>query len=170
MQSTVQTLPDVASIRRLPALWEAEVTADFIDENDHMNIRHYLELNSLAVDVLVRGVGIDDDYRAERRLGAFSVEHHLRYYTELRLGDRITVHPQVLARSSRGVHLMSYLLDAERGLVANTLELTYLHVDMDARRSVPMPDDVAEGIDRLLAAHRSLEITAPVCGAMGVRS
>lgn len=170
MQSTVQSLPDVESIRRLPTLREAEVTPDFIDENNHMNIRFYLELNSLAVDALVRSVGIDDAYRAERRLGAFTVEHHLRYYAELRLGDRITVHPQLLACSARGAHMMSYLLDADRGLLANTLEVTYVHVDMDARRSVPMPDDVADGFDRILAQHQALGIVAPVCGAMGVRS
>ena len=162
-------MPALTSVRRLPALLEAEVTPDFIDENNHMNIRFYLELGALGVDALIREIGIDNDYRATRRMGVFTAEHHLNYVSELRLGEKITVHPQMLDRTDKAVHMISYLVNASGEQVANTLELTFVHVDLEARRALPMPDDITAGFDRVLAEHTALGIKAPVCGAMGVR-
>lgn len=161
--------PSLEDVLMLPAALKTTVSPDFIDVNGHMNVRHYLELNVNGTLALVERVGIDDAYRAERRMGAFTVEHHLRYLSELHLGEEVTVHPTVLARSGKAVHMMSYLVDATHGRLANTLELVLVHVDMDTRRPVPMPDDVAAGIDELIAVQERLPWTAPTCGAMGVR-
>ena len=153
----------------LPKLDEAIVEAGFIDSNGHMNIRHYLELDAAATTHLIEDLGIDDSYRAERRLGVFTAEHHLVYLSELYEGDAISVHTRVLARSDKAVHLMAFLLDRSRERLANTLELTLVHVDMDSRRPIPMPPDVASGFDRHIASSDAITWPAPVCGVMGVR-
>jgi acyl-CoA thioester hydrolase len=162
-------VPDIALIRKLPALRETTVTEDFIDVNGHMNILKYLLVNSLAADVVCQQVGIDDDYRARRRMGVFTTEHHLKYFSEMRLGTTMTSHPQVLGRSDKAVHMIVHLLDATHDRLSNTTELVLVHVDLDTRRAVPMPPDVADGFDRLIADHAALGIEAPLCGAIGIR-
>lgn len=162
--------PSFEQVMELPAWVNATVTADFIDQNGHMNIRHYLELDARSTELLCAEIGIDDRYRAERRLGVFTAEHHLRYYSEMQEGEKVSVHARVLARSARVVHMMAFLLDRTHDRLANTLELTLVHVDMDTRRAIPMPDDIADGFDRYIAEDARLRWTAPVCGAMGIRS
>ena len=40
---------------------------------------------------------------------------------------------------------------------------------MAERRAVDIPDDIAAGLDRVIADGDALGWDAPVCGAMGVR-
>ncbi|WP_231985433.1 thioesterase family protein [Mycobacterium sp. E796] len=140
-----------------------------IDANGHMNVVHYLDFGSAAADVLVRGIGIDDIYRAERRLGVFTAEHHLRYYSELVEHDVVDVHARVLDSSARVVHMMSFLVNRSRQQLAGTLEIVLVHVDLDDRRPVAMPADVATGFAEHSAYSSTLKWAAPVCGAMGIR-
>lgn len=162
--------PTAAQVRQLPPLLKATVEPGWIDANGHMNIRHYLELNAKGTIVLCDDrVGIGDTYRAERRMGVFTAEHHLSYYSELHVGEALSVHVRVLDRSDKVVHMMGLLVDDTHDRLANTLELTLVHVDMDTRSATPMPDDVATGLDRFIAESNALAWSAPVCGVMGVR-
>lgn len=162
-------LPTFDQVMDLPALMEGTVMPDFIDVNGHMNIRHYLEYGAKCADVTCRDIGIDDAYRAERRMGVFTVEHHLRYYRELHEGEKFSAHTRVLERSDKAVHLMSLLLDRTHERLSNTLEIVLVHVDMDSRRTQVMPGDVAAGWDRHIGRSAAFDWVAPVCGAMGVR-
>ncbi len=81
--------------------------------------------------------GVDADYIAHRGLSFFTVEHHLRYLAEMRLGDRFTVRPQLLERSEKVLHALSYVLDETHDRLACVLEVSYVHVSMEDRRAVP---------------------------------
>ncbi len=164
----MRSAPDTDVVRTLPICHEAEVTQDFIDVNGHMNITQYLRLGAEAVDLALRAAGMDDDYRQHRRLSCFAVEHHLTYRAEMHLGEKITVHPQLLARSERAAHAMVYLVDATNDRLANTLEVVLVHVDMDTRRAVPFPAEVAANLDAMVERHVAV-LDPPVCGVMGVR-
>ena len=162
--------PTAAQVRQLPARIQATVQPGWIDANGHMNIRHYLELNADGTTVLCDDIlGIDEIYRARRRMGVFTAEHHLTYFNELHLGDRLSVHVRVLERSDKVVHMMGLLVDDTHERLANTLELTLVHVNMDSRRATPMPAEIASGFDRFIEASRALDWEAPICGVMGVR-
>ena len=162
--------PTAAQVRELPALLKATVDPRWIDANGHMNIRHYLELNAEGTTILCDDhLGINDAYRAERRMGVFTAEHHLMYFSELHLGEQLSVHVLVLDRSDKAIHMMGLLVDDTHERLANTLELTLVHVNMDTRSATPMPEEVAAGFDRFIAEGKALDWAAPVCGAMGVR-
>jgi acyl-CoA thioester hydrolase len=162
-------LPSYDDVAAAPVHLEGTVSADFVDANGHMNIRHYLEYGGLAVDALCNDVGIDDAYRADRRSSVFTAEHHLRYASEMLLAEQFTVHALALDRSAKAVHLMAFLLDRTNQRLASTLEAVLVHVDMDTRRPTPIPADVAERWDRHVAVSREMSWQPPVCGAMGVR-
>jgi acyl-CoA thioester hydrolase len=163
------TVPSYDDVLTLPALLEGKVEPEFIDINGHMNIRHYLDYGAMGADVLIRRIGIDGAYRGERRLGVFTAEHHIRYFTEMHEGDTFSTHALVLDRSERAAHLLAIILDRSDEMVSCTVEIVLVHVDMDSRRPVPFPDDIAAGVDQLVAAARQVPWPAPVSGAMGIR-
>lgn len=167
--SMATDLPTVAQIREIPAALTADVTEREIDANGHMNVVYYLRHGIVAADALLRTAGLDDRYRAERGLGLFTTEHHLRYHSELRRGDSLAVHTRVLERSAKAVHMMAFLVDEGRDRLANTLEILLVHVDLNERRSAPIPDDLGAALDDLIAASGKLDWAAPVTGVMGIR-
>jgi len=162
-------LPTYDQVLQLPALLEGSVTPDFIDANGHMNVRHYLDACARGADVLIRGAGIVDAYRNERRLGIFTAEHHIRYFGEMHEGGKFSVHTRFLDRSARAGHLISFLLDRDREALSCTVEITIVHVGMDSRRPVALPEDVAAAFDAAIRASDELSWPAPLCGAMGIR-
>jgi acyl-CoA thioester hydrolase len=161
--------PSAAEVRQLPALLTTRVQPEWIDANGHMNVTYYLQANAAGTEVVCEDVGIDDAYRAERRMGIFTVEHNLRYFSELRLGEPLSVHVRVLERSDKAIHMMGLLVDDENHRLANILELMLVHVDMDTRTSIPIPDDVARGFDSHIQRGRTLNWDAPTYGAMRIR-
>ncbi|MEV3964408.1 thioesterase family protein [Nocardia sp. NPDC050193] len=164
-----QGIPTAQQIREIPPALSAAVTGREIDDNGHMNVVHYLDLGSQAADVLMRELGVDENYRRERRLGVFTAEHHLVYYSELREGDPFSVHVQVLERSDKAMHLMTFLVDDKSDKLSNTLEIMLVHVDLALRRASPLPDDLAAALDRRIAASRALSWPAPTCGSLRIR-
>jgi len=164
----VSELPTYDQIVQLPVRAEEVVPPEFIDENGHMNIRHYFDAASLALWRVSIAAGMDETYHAERGLSLFTVEQHLRYFSEMNLGDRFTVHGRLLERSGKVLHGMSFVLSPGSRALACTFEATYIHVDMTTRRSVEMPDDIADRFDAEIARGDELGWAAPVCGAMGV--
>lgn len=163
------SLPAYDDVLGLPTLIEDTVPPSFIDVNGHMNVRHYLDYGAIGAGVLCDRVGIDDEYRARRRMGVFTAEHHIRYAAEMHEGSRFSVHTRVLDRSGRAAHLLSFILDRDREVLSCTIEILLVHVGMDSRRPIEFPADIAAGLDAEIATGREADWPAPVCGVMGIR-
>jgi acyl-CoA thioester hydrolase len=168
MTSATQ-VPTYEQVLALPPVIETRVAPDYIDYNGHMNVRHYLSYGATGADVVVRDAGIDDAYRAERRMGVFTAEHHIRYYAEMHDDDPFSVHTLFLERSARAGHLLSFILDRRREQLSCSVEIVLVHVDLDTRRSVPFPEDVAAGFDRWIDRDAGRDLPLPLNGAMGLR-
>jgi acyl-CoA thioester hydrolase len=162
-------IPAVDQIDEIPAATEQKVPQEYIDENNHMNIQHYLVLGATALGTRCDELGLGQDYIDSRRLTIFTAEHHLRYYSELLLGQELSVHVRMLERSSKVIHAMSFLVNRSDNLLACTLEVTLVHVGMDTRRPVDFPEDIADRVDAAIKDQSQLPWPAPVCGVMGVR-
>ena len=162
-------IPTYDQISALPAVREGTVEPAFIDENGHMNIGDYFRLTSHALWDDTRAAGFTTSYLTERHMSLFTVEQHIRYFGEMRLGQPFTVHNRFLGRSTRAVHAIAFLLDQGKRQLACTMEATWVHVDMQTRRSADMPEDLATGLDALVQRSEQLDWPAPLSGAMGVR-
>ena len=165
----VSTLPTYDDVMQLPALIEKSVPVDYLDENDHMNIGRYLEIGSVALWNLCIDLGLGPDYIEERRLTTFTVEQHLRYFSELRLGDEMSAHVRLLERSGKAMHSLAFILDRSRQRLAFILEVSIVNVGMDTRRPADFPDDIAATLDKVIVEHGSLGWEPPLCGVMGIR-
>lgn len=144
-------LPSVDRVRTLPAFFEKTVPDDYIDENGHMNVTRYFDLGAWAPWLRIGEIGVDQSYIDQRGMSFFTVEHHIRYLGELRLGDPLSVRAAFVARTDKALHGISFVVDEGRDKIACTMEILYVHVSMESRRSTPIPDDVAAGLDAAIA-------------------
>ncbi len=145
--------PTVAEVLALHTAGETTVPEDHVDENGHLTTGHHFSAASGVVWDLVQERVTGRDYIGRRGMSLFTVEHRLTYLAELRLAERYSVHSALAGRTAKAVHGLALVLDRERDRVACRMEIVYVHVDMDTRRSVPMPDDVAARADAEIARH-----------------
>ncbi len=165
----MNSLPTYDEITQLPALFDQVVPEEFIDDNGHMNIGDYFRLCSHAVWKATIAAGLGETYIDEHQQSMFTVEQHMRYYGELRLGQRFSIHVRLLERSARVLHTMSFVVDQEKQALACTQEATLVHVSMESRASIDLPPAIGEALDLQIDAGDALGWDAPVCGAMGLR-
>jgi hypothetical protein len=92
--------PSVEEVRLLPCLLSQEIPAEFEDINGHVNIQHYLGLYDKAGWPFFALLGMDERYFTEGRKGIFDLEHHLFYLAEIHIGDRVSIHGRLLARTA----------------------------------------------------------------------
>lgn len=166
-----QTVPTTEEVLEIEPSWTDEVTKEWIDVNGHMNIRHYLDLGGNATDQICRAMGIDDDYRAQRRMGVFTAEQHLTYLREMRLGTSISAHVRTLKRGAKVGHMLALIMDRDKDQLACIFETVLVHVNMDTRRGTDFPADIAAAYDEFSRQDRKhLAWPAPVCGILGPRT
>ena len=164
-------LPEHHQLVRLPLeIGPLVVPASFEDENGHMNVQHYFSLCGDGNKAVFERIGIDNDYRANRRQGFFIAEHHLRYYTESAVGDQVSVHSRFIERSDKVVYSMALLVNNTTEQLACALETVAVNVDFNTRRATRFASDIAAAIDAELAISESVYCPVPLSPGMGVRS
>ncbi len=142
--------PFVSSVMRVEPAW--------IDFNGHLNMAYYNVLFDRAVDEVYEPLGLGLNYVETRRHSTFTAEVHLRYLRELHADDPVRVTFQLLDFDAKRLHYFEQLFHAEEGFLSATSENMVLHVDMNAKRAVPFPADVAARLARMKAAHATLPV------------
>jgi len=153
-------------LKSLPLTWQAVIPESYLDENSHMNVMWYTHLFGGATGGLFDRIGLTMAYFEANQAGTFALEHHLRFLSEVRAGEAITIRTRVLGRSVKRFHFMHFMIKDEGDILAATEEAVGAHVDLRMRRTSPLPHHIVEEFDRLLAEHGRLDWAAPVCGVM----
>ena len=130
------------------------ITADWADYNGHTNDSRYMQLSSEALDVFFRSIGFSNDYLATGR-SFYTLESHIRYVNESRVGDEIVVTAQVLLLDEKKVHLHS-VMSQTNGTVVATAEHIYLHVDTALKKASPIGAELLVRLKPIAQAHAKL--------------
>ena len=134
----------------------AEVLPAWIDYNGHMTEYRYLQVISDASDCLLNYLGLSEEYvRAGHSF--YTVESHIQYLAEAKLGEKIFVHTQLLKVTDKKVHLW-HSLKNDLGIEIATGEQMWLHVDIKANRCVPMLEPLLGRFVKLFEAHKELKV------------
>lgn len=149
-------LPTLEQVRQLTRLMTKVIPPEFEDINGHVNIQHYLGMYDEAGWMFFQTIGIGESYFKEERKGIFDLEHHLHYVSELHVGDTVSVHGRLLARSAKRLHGVWFIVNDTREQLANTFEFVSTHSDLNLRRTAPFPDDLASSLDALIERDSSL--------------
>lgn len=139
-------------------LHEGEVRPEWIDFNGHMNLAYYLLAFDQATDRFLHHIGLGEKYFREQNRSVFVLEAHVVYKRELRLGDRMRFTTRLLGHDAKRLQFIHHMYHAGDGFLAAANEIMAIHVDMDSRRSAPMPDGALAALGDLQAAHDRLPL------------
>lgn len=162
-----RTFPTIEQVKQLTLLLQTTIPPEYEDLNGHMNVQYYLALYDKASYPFIAQLGLDETYFTEQRKGIFDLEHHLHYLAEVHIGDTVTIYSRLLARTTKRLHGMWFMVNETRQQLANTFEFVSTHADLAARRTAPFSDGLAAHIDAMIAERGTFDWDAPVCGVMG---
>ena len=136
--------------------YEAPVIADWVDFNGHMRDGFYMVLFSYGVDGLMDQIGLDAAGRQATGHSIFTLEAHINFLREVKLGAQVQVYCQVLGHDAKRLHVGLALHIKGNDTVMAYSEQMLLNVVMDGPRASPFALNVAARVQMLATAHRSL--------------
>ena len=145
------------------------VLPEWIDYNGHMNVAYYVLAFDHGVDAFMQFIGISPAYIEQRRASTFTLEMHVSYIRELRVGDPLRLNCQLLDFDTKRVHYFLHMHHAEDDYLAAVSEQIMVHVDLETRRSSEFPDDVRIALKSLMNAHRHLPLPEQSGSVIGIR-
>ena len=151
------------------SLFETEVLPEWIDLNGHLNVTYYVRAFDLATDAFMDLVGIGWDYTQSEQRSIFMLEAHVTYLAEVSKGDRLRFDTRLLDYDAKRVHIFHEMFHAGEGYMAATSEWLALHVDLETRRSTPIPDFARERLAAIMSTHERLARPQQVGERIGIR-
>ncbi|AIR88499.1 thioesterase family protein [Pseudomonas cremoricolorata] len=123
----------------MPALitYRTEVQADWVDYNGHLRDAYYLLIFSYATDALMERIGLDADSRGQSGHSLFTLEAHINYLHEVKLGTEVWVETQIVGFDHKRVQVYHSLHRAEFDEALAASEQMLLHVDLAGPRAAP---------------------------------
>ena len=167
-QSSIQNLKSkIPMTLQLPSFSQT-VQPEWIDHNGHMNVAYYVLAFDLATDEFYEGLDIGITYQ-ETGYSIFTLGMNVDYLQELFEGDLIRVETRLLDWDHKRVHYIHMMYHVEKGYLAATNECLGMHVSYEGRKSEPFPELVQSELEKMLAAHQTLELPKQVGRKLGIR-
>jgi acyl-CoA thioester hydrolase len=101
-------------------------------------------------------IGLDSDNRSASGNSLFTLECHLNYLHEVKLGTEVEVRTQIVGHDRKRVHLYHslHLKSFDEPLAAN--EQMLLHVDLAGPRSAPFSEVALQRLQAIVAEQGDL--------------
>ena len=125
------------------------------DHVGHMNVMWYVGKFDEATWNLFASIGLTPSYLRESGRGMAAVQQNISYRRELLAGDVIEVRSILLEVRDKVIRFVHEMRNAESGEIAATCELTGVHMDRRARKSVAFADSIRE------SARKHLSVAEP---------
>lgn len=134
------------------------VPDEWIDVNGHMNATHYGLVVYEAHARFTTEIGLGDDYVNSTQCGKAVLESHMIYERELSLGDELEIRSWLLAVDSKRLHFFHEVFNLNQGVRAAASEQVDIHIDLQARRSSPLPSDLQKQLQARVRANLAKEL------------
>jgi len=161
-------MPTPDQVRQLPELLRVQVPKEWEDLNGHVNVKHHLGMYDLTNDPLLEMLGISEEWVRTGRVGIFDLEHHIWYLNEVHVGEEVALFVRMTQRNLKRVQGVVFLLNVSQDELASVIEFVSTAANLDTRRTVPLPEPVAEGLDALIHRQAALEWPAPRSGSLSI--
>ncbi|WP_223496525.1 thioesterase family protein [Pseudomonas sp. A-RE-26] len=142
----------------MPALttYTTKIQPAWVDYNGHLRDAFYLLIFSYATDALMDTLGLDSDNREASGHSLFTLELHLNYLHEVKLGAEVEVHTQLIAHDAKRLHLYHSLHLAGDGKSLAGNEQMLLHVDLAGPHATPFSEATLERLNAISAEQADL--------------
>src|SRR5262249_20226200 len=116
-----------------PVCLRRTVPVEYLDLNNHMNVRRYVALFDDAGDTLHDHLGLTREFRRTTGLGTMDLEHHTWFINEVMADSQICVYARMVARSAKMMQYLMFMVNESTGKVAAHFECVNALVDLQAR-------------------------------------
>ena len=142
----------------MPALvtYRTPVQEDWVDYNGHLRDAFYLLIFSYATDALMERIGLDADSRGQSGNSLFTLEAHINYLHEVKLGAEGWVQTQIIGFDRKRLHVYHSLHRAGFDEVLAASEQMLLHVDLAGPKSAPFSEQSTQLLQNLADSQRDL--------------
>ena len=141
----------------MPALitYKTPVLADWVDYNGHLRDAFYLLIFSFATDAFMDRIGLATDDRDASGHSLFTLEAHINFLHEVKLGEAVEVRTQIIGHDRKRVQLYHGLYRAEGDVELAASEQMLLHVDLAAGpKSAPFSETSLQALQLFTEAQR----------------
>ena len=142
----------------MPALttYTTKILPDWVDYNGHLRDAFYLLIFSYATDALMDTLGLDSENREASGHSLFTLELHLNYLHEVKLGAEVEVHTQLIAHDAKRLHLYHSLhrVGDDKELAGN--EQMLMHVDLAGPQATLFTEATLQRLAAISAAQAEL--------------
>jgi acyl-CoA thioester hydrolase len=122
------------------------------DHVGHMNIMWYVGKFDEANWNFFARLGVTPTYLRESGRGMAGVQQNISYERELFAGDIVEVKSRLLEIGDKSIRFLHEMRNAETGEIAATCEITAVHLDREAHKSISFPPAIRETAMTHLAA------------------
>ncbi|MRG87371.1 thioesterase family protein [Salinibacillus xinjiangensis] len=145
-----------------------KVPKEWIDYNGHMNDAEYVRAFSWGVDRFMKLIGISDEFREQQKYTIYTMETHVCYLDEMKLGEPFEVYMQLIDYDAKRAHLF-YELYGENGKRAATSEQMLMGIDQTSGKATPFPDEIFKHVEELAKHHTPSEKPKEAGRIIGIR-
>ena len=130
---------------------------------------YYVLIFDHATDVFHANLGLDKEYRVSSRCSTFAVETHTTYLAEVHEGQEVYITTQLLDHDEKRLHYFHKMYHAEHGFLSATTEIMTVHVDLSARKVVPMTHEIQQKTAALFESHQIMPKPEQAGRVIGIR-
>ena len=116
-----------------------------LDHMDHMNVQFYTARFDEATWHLFAALGMTTSYFKKNHRGMAALDQRTLYKKELHAGALIRITSELLEMKPKTIRFLHRMYDTESGEEVASSELVGAHIDTDARKAVPFPDEIVGG-------------------------
>lgn len=143
------------------------VPAAWIDYSGHMNIGYYQLAFEYAASDFFQHLDLSGPYRARTNHAQFALESHISFLREVVEGDTLRFTGHLLGYDQKRTRAFFSMHNVEKGYLAATNEVMYLHIDLAQRRSAPYPAEIVARLETMTAAQVNLPRPAQAGRSIG---
>lgn len=146
----------------MPALitYRTQVLEDWVDYNGHLRDAFYLLIFSYATDALMERIGLDAESRGQSGNSLFTLEAHINYLHEVKLGTEVWVQTHIVGFDRKRLHVYHSLHRAGFGDPLAASEQMLLHVDLAGPKSAPFSQRSSAALAATLHAQGPVPVNA----------
>jgi len=132
--------------------YRGRVEAGDLDRLGHMNIQHYMGRLSIAGFAVMEKIGLGEASAGNHRRALSMLRCEIDFKRELSEGEAIRVETHFDAVGTKSLTFRHRMIVEADGALAMEAKVVAVCIDLDARKSTPLPDEVAATARALIAA------------------
>ena len=130
--------------------YRGTVRPDELDRLGHMNVQHYMGRISHAGFAVMEKIGLGES-SAHGRKALSMLRCEIDFRRELTQGEAIRIETEMQTVGTKSLTFRHRMIVEADGALAMEAKVVAVCIDLDTRKSAPLPDDVAATARALIA-------------------